>query len=93
MLLLGVLPRPLYTTVPPFYWVKMLGLKALSLIAFGATAMAHVRMTAISVNGGAFVTDSVRLPPSISPVTDVTSVSFDNFLSSVLFMLKVLMLG
>lgn len=30
-------------------------------------------MTAVSVNGGAFDTTPVRLPPSNSPVTDVTS--------------------
>lgn len=52
----------------------MFGLTALTAILFAGSAMAHVRMTAISVNGGAFVTNSVRLPPSNSPVTDVTSV-------------------
>jgi len=51
-------------------------LKALLLaLLLALPAFAHVRMTAISVNGGAFVSDSVRLPPSNSPVTDVTSVS------------------
>jgi len=51
----------------------MFGSKILSLALLAGTAVAHVRMTAISVNGGAFVTNSVRLPPSNSPVTDVTS--------------------
>ncbi|KZS90912.1 hypothetical protein SISNIDRAFT_172947 [Sistotremastrum niveocremeum HHB9708] len=46
---------------------------ALGALLLAASCLAHVRMTAISVNGGAFETDSVRLPPSNSPVTDVTS--------------------
>ncbi|QRV89114.1 glycoside hydrolase family 61 protein [Ceratobasidium sp. AG-Ba] len=42
-------------------------------LACAGTALAHVRLTAISVNGGSFATNSVRLPPNNSPVTDVTS--------------------
>ncbi|KIJ26324.1 lytic polysaccharide monooxygenase [Sphaerobolus stellatus SS14] len=51
----------------------MFGFKAFSALLLAVPAFAHVRMTSISVNGGAPVTDSVRLPPSNSPVTDVTS--------------------
>ncbi|KZS93991.1 hypothetical protein SISNIDRAFT_484953 [Sistotremastrum niveocremeum HHB9708] len=36
-------------------------------------SLALTRMTAISVNGGPFITNSTRLPPNTSPVTDVTS--------------------
>lgn len=56
----------------------MFGFKALLSLLLAGSAMAHVRMTAISVNGGAFVSNSVRLPPSNSPVTDVTSVSLSS---------------
>ncbi|KAG8736326.1 hypothetical protein FRC12_017686 [Ceratobasidium sp. 428] len=42
-------------------------------IACAGSALAHVRLTAISVNGGAPDTTSVRLPPNNSPVTDVNS--------------------
>lgn len=38
------------------------GLRLLSALLLAGSALAHVRMTAISVNGGSFVTDSVRLP-------------------------------
>jgi len=51
----------------------MFGAKVLSTLLLAIPALAHVRMTSISVNGGSPVTDSVRLPPSNSPVTDVTS--------------------
>ncbi|KAH8111154.1 glycosyl hydrolase family 61-domain-containing protein [Phellopilus nigrolimitatus] len=51
----------------------MFGTQLVAVLLAASSALAHVRMTAISVNGGAFETDSVRLPPSNSPVTDVTS--------------------
>ena len=59
---------------------QMFGLQVLSALLLAGSALAHVRMTAISVNGGAFQTNSVRLPPSNSPVTDVTSVRYSFFL-------------
>lgn len=51
----------------------MIGLHVLCSLLLASTALAHVRMTAINVNGGGWQTTSVRLPPNNSPVTDVNS--------------------
>lgn len=69
-----ILVHPLLqrTTTGTFAMILAQFLSAVFLVG---SATAHVRMTAISINGGAFVTNSVRLPPSNSPVTNVSSVS------------------
>lgn len=51
----------------------MLTLRFLCAFALASVALAHVRMTAINVNGAGWQSSSVRLPPTNSPVTDVTS--------------------
>lgn len=55
------------------FLLKMVGLRSLCALLLASSAFAHVRMTAINVNGAGWQTTSVRLPPNNSPVTDVTS--------------------